>query len=294
MTRPAPPNAEVDLMEQVKRGVIRRRQVPSGRRFNGSAGQWGSLTNLDGVLGRSLPAEEQVQSFVPTIKLVGPCLRWSFGGDDDWVVISAAGALDGFVRLGDAPGEEILQYARRWGVLQLCRHLKPCTHAPAICTPAGVEPLTTWQQYASEAQNILNRATELHRDPPRTGRQRVKAWGHIFGRVTEWLHMATGRLVLDSTGSWTKWPAGMRLGVAADGLFGVLALQLALAVLRADGLYACSGCRLPYAPTTRPALGKRHFCPDCRGRGVPVRLAVQDYRRRKRSRRAPHPAAGRR
>lgn len=64
------------------------------------------------------------------------------------------------------------------------------------------------------------------------------------------------------------------------GLFGALALELAFAVGRASGFAFCDGCGDVYAPTRRPAHGKRRYCRECRDKRVPLRDAQRDHRRR--------------
>jgi hypothetical protein len=66
--------------------------------------------------------------------------------------------LEGFVRLADAPPEQIHDFASKWGVLAVCRHGLPSSHA-STCRPLRVpgrtvvywEPLKVWRHFASEA-----------------------------------------------------------------------------------------------------------------------------------------------
>jgi hypothetical protein len=66
-----------------------------------------------------------------------------------------------------------------------------------------------------------------------------------------------------------------------QGLFGAIALQLALAVGQSLGTAVCVHCRKEYSLTARrPKAGQRNFCPECRLEGIPSRYSLTDYRER--------------
>jgi hypothetical protein len=82
-----------------------------------------------------------------------------------------------FVRLGDVPEirfpARLEAFARRWGVLGLCRHGLPATHPITaemlpLETPCGLwmmatgtEPLGLWREYARQARAVLDVAAAL-------------------------------------------------------------------------------------------------------------------------------------
>ena len=80
-----------------------------------------------------------------------------------------AGLLVGFARLADADDDQILDFARTWGLLELCGHNQPRTHTSRSTTqlgsaptpvcgellPAGGEPVEIWRTYASQAAAFL-------------------------------------------------------------------------------------------------------------------------------------------
>jgi hypothetical protein len=80
------------------------------------------------------------------------------------------GLLEQFVALGDAPDEEILRYARHWGVLVICRHGLPASHSEQ-CKPMSLpdqdryvfwEPVTSWRYFARHAKEVLEMAAATY------------------------------------------------------------------------------------------------------------------------------------
>jgi hypothetical protein len=85
--------------------------------------------------------------------------------------------LRGFVRLGDVPETSLPArleaFARRWGVLGLCRHGLPATHPITTgmlpmetpcglwMTPTGMEAVSLWREYARQARAVLDVAAAL-------------------------------------------------------------------------------------------------------------------------------------
>ncbi|HVB13761.1 MAG TPA: hypothetical protein VNH38_03265 [Candidatus Dormibacteraeota bacterium] len=92
--------------------------------------------------------------------------------------------------------------------------------------------------------------------------------------VDRWLELGAVRPVFQ----WTD--QGPRLSFNAGGLFGALAVHLAVRVMNAQGWATCSGCGAPYAPWRQEPVGRRTYCDGCRKKRVPVRDAARDYRAR--------------
>lgn len=76
------------------------------------------------------------------------------------------GLLEQFVSLGDAADEDILRYARHWGVLVICEHGLPASHSEH-CRPMSLsmrseyafwEPLESWRFFARQGKRILELA----------------------------------------------------------------------------------------------------------------------------------------
>ena len=101
------------------------------------------------------------------------CLNWESSPLD---TLSGAhkGMLDAFKPLANATDEEILEFAKHYGVLGLCEHRLPYSHAPAAihnrsslepepkgCLPLQVEKLANWRWYAQGFQAALNAAAQL-------------------------------------------------------------------------------------------------------------------------------------
>jgi hypothetical protein len=170
------------------------------------------------------------------------------------------------------------------------------------------ESLELWRLYARQARSMLNLANALYEGRPgseedwrsvldtRAAAVGMSSSGELdLGKLFAIrAHPSSRRFVLGNRVGWwlelgavrvaLQWPAeGVRIELIGSGLFGALAVQLAMAVSRTDGLGICSGCSQWYVKSRRPASGHRRFCEDCRTRGVPEMLAQRDRRARLRA-----------
>lgn len=233
-------------------------------------------------------------------------IRWASGDRDNRQKERKPGpdVLERFTRLADAPVQEILAYARRWGVLALCEHGLPVTHDHG-CRPRGWrdgawydgrDSVAVWRQFSRQARSILAIAARLHQ-------RRVGSpadWQAVYsesGRQAPWWQqgMEVERLILARVlNQWLtiaavapciQWDsAGPKVRLASGSgnatLFSVVATQLVFAVSRVDGVEMCSGCAAPFIPSRRPRPKQRRYCPPCRAAGVPLKHAQRDRRRR--------------
>lgn len=136
----------------------------------------------------------------PVVELRGEWLHWSFGRkmtmETKWAALHhglqnrarvdvsrdlwrarrvppGGNLLGAFARLGDAPSSRILAFAKRWGVLGICKHNLPSGHA-LECVPhgwdgeRGREPLETWRSYARRTRALLLVASRLRQAPRKT------------------------------------------------------------------------------------------------------------------------------
>lgn len=245
------------------------------------------------------------------IELRDDRLVWNQGFGDK---LARAGAklLEEFLGLGGQPGERVVAFARRWGVLGICEHGLPSTHNPpprpprvgtvpmTWCMPMRAdkgwfwEPLDVWQRLSTQFQAVLNLAAQLHQGqlgstddwlvlyynmdiPVPWWTRKIRADRAVLtGVVNEWASISGIQIVSDWRGEKTP-----TIGLSGGSLFGALILQLTMAVSRTEGLCVCSGCGTTYVPSRSPRADQRHYCDDCRGRRVPVRDAATDYRRRR-------------
>ena len=200
-------------------------------------------------------------------------------------------------------GEDVLAFAREWGVLELCEHELPCTHAfhdalrfygvldgtsgvkhahhirPSRgCYATRVESIDTWRLFARRAALLVQLAASMRSSPDEASRKTAVA------RLNKWLDMAEIGVVCFDTGVG-DWPSGLQIRIGTrGGLFGVLAIQLLLATTLTEFLFTCAACGNSFnaAPAERPRTGQRAFCSKC-GRKAAVRFAARDYRTRMRS-----------
>ena len=223
--------------------------------------------------------------------------------------------IEDFIRLHDSPPDQIVKYAKRWGVLGLCSHGLPASHSfPSfvskieVCEPVPAkrgsgyseESLEKWRDFSKQADGLLNIAAQVHKGL----RVRPEDWEVVFPLfatpsttethfealqperhriayvVQRWLALGAVRPRF----TWEGLTPTFELGGPTDkgaGLFGALAVQLLLIISCIDGLAHCSGCGKPYIPSKRPQADRRSYCPECRKKKIPVRHAMTDMRQRR-------------
>jgi hypothetical protein len=98
-----------------------------------------------------------------------------------------------------------------------------------------------------------------------------------LGKVRPWLYWMKSES--------TRVP---QISFSGPSLLSYLALQTCLKVANHDSFAVCSFCGNQYTPVGRaPKSGlQKHYCPDCRKRGVPVMMAQRARRERLRKQRA--------
>ena len=265
------------------------------------------LTDEDGALGRPrLPVSKCVAPEGVALSPTREYLVWTPSGHRR----DSLGALDAFLEI-ETPGE-VWAFAERFGVLGLCEHRLPSSHAKP-CKPGFIpftddrihgEPVDSWLRFVGAAKATLALAAAAHDN--RTGD--LKDWTEVheclFSEASDdlrqfltakasegppresrlsvasfvyrWLELGDVR----PTVSWDSAHPELLLSSAplTPPLFGVLASQLALAVARANVLAQCSGCSRLYARPRKPQRGRRNYCNTCRKNGVPARDAQRTWR----------------
>lgn len=237
------------------------------------------------------------------IDLAGNNLYWYDDPQDDYKrdSVNDIGVLNAFVRIKTP--DDILQFARRYGPLGLCKHGLPPMHRgsryrdefvdgelvgvtdtgewnPAggasergWCAPVSSEPVLRWFDYVGKASSYLNLAALLKVD---TGK-RMRGLRQLFLQdgINEWLGDAGIRLELNWSDNEPK------LTLTGGAVFGALGVQL-LSAVTANNLAVCSGCGGPYLREGRkPQAGRRNFCRAC-GDKVANKLRVREWRTTKR------------
>jgi hypothetical protein len=197
-------------------------------------------------------------------------------------------------------------------MLGLCGHGLPATHnlgpsseqnrqTEQSCFPQPSEPIESWRALARVFRSILNIAAEVH--DGRAGN--IEDWSILYPRnrltaernanealagmckfhlarvISRLLRKANLRPELrwDETGQKPR--IGFAVSVRGE-LFGILTLELALAVCGQDDFVRCQACGIPYTPQRLPKHGQRNYCETCRSTGAPARHASRVYRQRRR------------
>lgn len=226
------------------------------------------------------------------------------------------GILDEFILLCDGDDEVIVQYARTWGVLELCAHNLPSCHEfslgaplrlpppipkppagirhwfhedPRQCTPTGREALATWRHFSGQARALLNIAADLQR--ARLGSR--EDWGNLLQhRVWPASSLAAHRSCLrDAIEAWLKLGRvkptidDITTGITWTGadLFGEIAVQIALAAKAMDGQVLCVACGKEYQPKRLVIRRGFNYCPKIKCQREAAAARAKRYRDRKKS-----------
>jgi hypothetical protein len=225
----------------------------------------------------------------------------------------AMDAFDRFLRLGDAPPEEVLAFGREHGPLRICSaHNLPETHVPLRvvvemseevprCRPAGglgrqrSEPIARWRDFARQGSALVSIASQLTRSGGRVseyaqwapldelfpmslrhavrGATPAQQRSLVAAAVQRWLDLGDVSLRYRWEGDSPQTTFG------STSLFGAIAYRMALTLSRSEGLVHCDECGRAYLPRRTPSPGRAKRCPDpaCR-----QRAAKRDWARRQR------------
>ena len=202
------------------------------------------------------------------------------------------GMLDAFVRI--TGGNSALRFARKFGVLHICRHGLQYSHSQACLAssqlegwnPTSREPLEGWLHHAKRARAILGLSASIQIADERDPIGSRDDWAFLYERkagkasiddlmqaFTSTPSLAKSFLVSDinnwlaegnvrPTISWGEEESpGFSLNASTFGLLGV---QLMTAVSKVQDVYFCDGCGNPYSRKKRkPQAGRNQYCEAC-------------------------------
>ena len=221
------------------------------------------------------------------------------------------GVLDAFVALAEAPDKTILQFARKFGALEICIHNLPLTHpatwlygpgsaarrirvADTFCTRwMEVQRTAVYRQRAARVRAVLNIAAALHRrglpderdvitlNPsaqPGRRQRREDACRVVESEVALWI---LGGRVHPSLRWAPDWSAPRLELAGIVGLYEVIGRQLAFAVAGVSRFAVCAGCGQAFTPKRRPREGERTWCRTSECRLAMRREATRDHRARR-------------
>ncbi len=231
-------------------------------------------------------------------------LVWhSDGGRERWVKPGPK-MLERFIGLRSAPPDRILAYARAWGLLEICRHGLPRSHNPTRELDADEvvlgcerlvelvedewefrEPIEAWHRFAEEAHATALLAASIRgygpTPDPFRGRRAAIRLG-LRWRLNRWLELGAVRPAIVLHPNWLEdeWESPLLPVVGGSGLFGALALRLALACTGAVGLAPCAACGEWFTPNFAPREGQRAWCPEAKCQKAERAAPSRSYRRR--------------
>ncbi|MGO9057287.1 MAG: hypothetical protein ACLQU2_07865 [Candidatus Binataceae bacterium] len=201
------------------------------------------------------------------------------------------GLLTEFVTLDDAPADQILEYARRYGPLGFCQHGDPNHRLGSEgCLPMVVparkpneagqvrEAVQWWRNLAGHARALLNVAAQLSKgkvEPITLVRLNPEL---IFSSRKQFraAQRNPASFVAYGLDLWLRYfqvrprisynPRRKRFETHISGrpaFPGALALQLLLAITRSLGVAVCSSCGKPFRPSRRPNPNRNCYCKAC-------------------------------
>ena len=249
----------------------------------------------------------------------GPALVWSPPPlssdpqrfyDMDHVRSDVGGMLNAFLGLPKGRTEAVMRFARRHGVLSLCRHGFAEGHqmpGPGNadgniewCGNLTVEPIAKWIDLAHRFRSLAAIAADLHRG----GRGRPEDWARLptwYGRprtdfpgskdvdecqreFTAELRNVIGQAGLRWEFEWTE--AGPKMDLIRSempgfSIYWILVRELVFLVSRTEGIVFCGNpeCGLPLlSPKRRPTATRRAYCQSCRDGNAKSRLGQRKRR----------------
>jgi len=235
--------------------------------------------------------------------------------------IESARVLDEFIQLSTPA--DVARFARHYGPLGLCKHGLPAGHplssdSPLLafdlrrlsdpspsCSWASSEPVAAWQALAARACRLLEHAAAVRVRRRFTPGPEVQAWLDSLRDSPAFDDLREPRRIVTEEINW--WLAAVGIGVRitlqgrnfiprlwghAQGILGVIAVQLLAALTGAESVAMCDGCGQPYQGKRPPSKGKqvgpnlarRNFCAACKAAGVPHRFAARDWYRKHKGR----------
>lgn len=102
------------------------------------------------------------------IELNRGSLRWQLERGCFRRVAPTTAMFAEFLKLADSAQDNVLAFARHWGVLELCEHGQPASHAACGLIKCDgefcfEEPIEVWQRLSAIARSILHSADRVKR-----------------------------------------------------------------------------------------------------------------------------------
>jgi len=177
----------------------------------------------------------------------------------------------------------------------------PMLHSRDPARPRFREPLNVWRQWSCMAKSLMNIGALLNQGKPAdpndwhayryacrnvtpTGleteeRDVSKGRADLAWELDCWLSMGQVRPLIDWVKKNERWQFRLDRMTSGPNLFGLLALNLALAISGTE-LAVCGSRGQSYLPKRRPDPNRRNYCTSC-GERVAQRDASRAYRRRR-------------
>ena len=209
-----------------------------------------------------------------------------------------------FVHLNACEPSDVVEFARNYGLLDLCEHGNPGGFCIEGCEPwrdglppsSGRAPLEAWYGEADYLHDVLSLPGSIVRPSWMPGAtQSVEYWRAVFQLPASDAE-TTLRRVVEHLANWCfqggrglmpvlSWDDGPQLRLRVMGLAGRLAFDLLRRLLEGGigRTIRCFHCdRLEERPRRPRGDHTRHWCRECRRARVPDRYRMQEMRARRR------------
>ena len=226
-----------------------------------------------------------------------------------WEVFASAAQdpsemVDRFVTI--KTDRDVLAFARRFGVLDLCVHGRPSTHLGLVRLCSGrqdarwnYELLERWHHYVALMKALLSIAVAIHdrragsaqnwetinNSRPKNKRGRFPPANRLIENVSTaqlyLLEELEELILLGGVHPAPEWRPGEAVGIRHKGnALGLMALQILVAVGGAHAYAICNHCGTSFNRAKKGKPGQRSWCPECRAT-VSNRQRQRDHRERK-------------
>lgn len=119
------------------------------------------FTDALGHLGKAVQCDTVNVPHGLSLDSAGEHLIWGHTQEKSKEANPGAGTLDAFIRLWRGTAEDVLRFAKKWGVLHLNKDGRPCRGYALPIDEQWSEPIERWKHFSRRANAVLDIAAAL-------------------------------------------------------------------------------------------------------------------------------------